>query len=371
MLPPNLLMCYIVKSRGHKWRRLLLPAILLGCLISCGPAESEDPDILARLPEKVDFNFHIKPLLSDRCFACHGPDANTREGGLRLDTEEGALRTILESGEKAFVKGNLNRSTVWQRIHSLDEDEVMPPPSSNLTLTDYEKALIGRWIKQGAEWKKHWAYAPPRTPKVPKVKDTQIANPIDAFVVRRLQQEGLLPSPEADKARLLRRVSMDLTGLPPTPAELDAFLNDESPDAYEKVVDRLLQTEAYAERMALEWMDVSRYADSHGYHADGFRLMWPWRDWVIKSFNENMPFDQFVTWQLAGDLLPDATREQKLATAFHRNHPMTGEGGIVDEEYRLEYVFDRTNTTARAFMGLTLECSRCHDHKFEIGRAHV
>ena len=334
--------------------------------IGCGPALPSDPEILARLPEKVDFNYHIKPLLSDRCYACHGPDAHTREAGLRLDEQDAAFQTNPESGHRAIVPGSLRRSAVIERIFSTDPEAMMPPPEANLSLSDYEKALIARWIEQGAAWTPHWAFIPPTRPALPQVRESAwIRHPIDHFVLAQIEQKGISPTPEADRERLLRRVTLDLTGLPPTLNEIDAFLADSAPDAYEKVVDRLLHTEAYAERMSMDWMDVARYADSHGMHADGWRSMWPWRDWVIRAFRENMPYDQFATWQLAGDLLPNASKEQILATAFHRNHPMTAEGGVVDEEFRLEYVFDRTATTATAFMGLTLECARCHDHKFD------
>lgn len=353
-----------------KWLILpFIPVALISMIIllpSCGGEITDDPEILARLPRKVDYNYHIRPLLSDRCYACHGPDDNTREAGLRLDIEEEAKKTLAESGKRAIVNGSINHSEVMERIRSTDPEIAMPPPESNLELNEYEKALIAKWIDQGAKWKPHWAFIPPTQPAVPKVKNKEwVRNPIDHFVLNRLEREKIEPSPEADKERLLRRVTLDLTGLPPTVEEMDAFLADDAPDAYEKVVDRLLETNAYAERMTTEWLDVARYADSHGLHADGYRLMWPWRDWVIKAFNENMPFDRFVTWQLAGDLLSNATTEQKLATAFHRNHPMTAEGGVVDEEWRLEYVFDRTNTTSRAFLGMTMECARCHDHKFD------
>ncbi|MDX2249006.1 MAG: DUF1553 domain-containing protein [Bacteroidia bacterium] len=333
---------------------------------ACGPKISDDPAILSRLPEKVDYNYHIRPLLSDRCYSCHGPDEKKREAGLRLDIESEAKKSLSESEGYAIVEGSLRRSKIIHRIHSADPEEIMPPAESNLLLDAYEKALIAKWISQGAEWKPHWAFIPPQKPSVPKVRQKKwVRNPIDHFVLKRLENEGISPSPEADKEQLLRRVTLDLTGLPPTIGEIDDFLADDSPEAYEKVVDRLLQTDAYAERMTMEWLDVARYADSHGLHADGYRFMWPWRDWVIRAFRENMPFDRFVTWQLAGDLLPDATKEQRLATAFHRNHPMTAEGGVVDEEWRLEYVFDRATTTSRAFLGLTLECARCHDHKFD------
>lgn len=324
-------------------------------------------DKVEGLPEYVDFNFHIKPILSDRCFACHGPDKNARSTDFRLDTEEGAFAALQESeGEKAIVPGDPHNSEIFRRIVSQDVEYRMPPPESNLNLSEREIALITKWIEQGAKWKPHWAFIPLEEQKVPEVNNkTWPKNPVDHFVLNRLEQEGMAPSPPANKEQLIRRLSFDLTGLPPTIPEIDAFLGDESPDAYEKVVDRLIASKAYGERMATEWMDVSRYADSHGYQADGLREMWQWRDWVIKSYNENLPFDKFVTWQLAGDMLPNATREQILATAFNRNHALNSEAGAIDEEFRLENVFDRTNTTAKAFMGLTMECARCHDHKFD------
>ncbi len=343
-------------------------ALAITCLLlwGCATRVTTDPDILAQLPERVDYNFHIKPLLSDRCYACHGPDDNARQAELRLYTEEGALHTRLVTGGHAVVPGSLKRSKLMRRIASSDPDFMMPPPESNLRLSEYEKALIARWIDQGAAWSPHWAFIPPKKPPVPATSDDAwSADDLDRFILARLDREGLGPSQEAGRERLLRRVTFDLTGLPPSIDEIDAFLADTSPDAYERVVDRLLASSGYGERMATEWMDVARYADSHGYHADGIRTMWPWRDWVIKAFNENMPYNEFVTWQLAGDLLQDATLEHKLATGFHRNHPMTAEGGVIDEEYRVEYVLDRTNTTARAFLGMTMECARCHDHKFD------
>ena len=328
--------------------------------------EGIDSELAERLPENIDFNHHVRPILSDRCYACHGPDNNKREADLRLDTQEGALKALTESGHPAFVSGSLRKSAAWERINETDPEVQMPPPESNLTLSPYEIALLGKWIEQGAEWKDHWAYIPPQKAELPQLQQPEwVQTPVDHFILAQLEQAQLTPSSPAKKERLLRRVTFDLTGLPPTMAEIDAFLADESPDAYKKVVHRLLKSDAYAERMTMEWMDVARYADSHGMHADGWRLMWPWRDWVIESFRRNQPYNEFILWQLAGDMLPNATDEQKLATAFHRNHPMTAEGGVVEEEFRLEYVFDRTNTTATAFMGLTMECARCHDHKFD------
>jgi len=335
-------------------------------LYNCQPALPEEVEAAyEKLPAEVDFNFHIRPLLSDRCYSCHGPDEGSREAGLRLDLEEAAFATLQESKGHAFVKGKLAKSAAWQRIIADDPAFQMPPPESHLSLSPYEKALIARWIEQGASWKKHWAFIPPKKPKVPNLEDNKSENEIDYFIRTKLKEVGLESSPEADKERLIRRVTMDLTGLPPTIGDLDAFLADDSPVAYEKLVDRLLKTDAYAERMAMEWLDVARYADSHGLHADGLRENWPWRDWVIRAFKANLSYDDFVIWQLAGDLLPNATREQKLATAFHRNHTTNSESGIVSEEFRLNYVADRTNTTATAFMGLTMECATCHDHKFD------
>ena len=347
-------------------RQLLWFALLCIC-IGCGlDMPSDVADAYDRLPDHIDYNFHIKPILSDRCYACHGPDEQTRKGGFRLDFEESA-KSKTESGQIPIVEGSPLKSSLCIHILSDDENTMMPPPESRLALTAYEKALLIKWIDYGAEYKKHWSFIPPKLPEVPESKERNwlVHNEIDRFIQARLKQEGLKPNPMASQERLLKRVYMDLTGLPPSVPEMDAFLEDKNPNVYEKVVDYLLTSEACAERLALEWMDVARYADSHGMHADGWRNMWPWRDWVIAAFQKNMPYNKFVTEQLAGDLLPNATHNQILATAFHRNHPMTAEGGAIDEEFRLEYVADRTNTTATALMGLTMECARCHDHKFD------
>jgi hypothetical protein len=317
------------------------------------------------VPDRVDFNFHVKPILSDRCFACHGPDDRARKAGLRLDIREQALAE-LESGRRAIVPGKPDRSELVHRIYSTDPKQTMPEPSSHLTLDDTERAILRRWVEQGAEWKPHWAFIPPSKPGVPKPSRANWGvNEIDRFVLAMLESRGLAPSPEADRETLLRRVSMDLTGLPPTIAELDEFLSDTSAGAYERAVDRLLASPAYGERMAVDWLDLARYADSHGYQDDGMRDMWPWRDWVIAAFNRNLPYDQFVTWQLAGDMLPNATDEQRLATGFNRHHMQSQEGGVVPEEYRTEYVADRVNTLGRAFLGISVECARCHDHKYD------
>lgn len=347
---------------------LIVVCSIIGMITGgCNPQVKFSPEVEAKLPEKIDFNYHIKPILSDRCFACHGPDEQKIEGGLRLDIEDSAFAALGENKDHfAIVPGNTAQSEMFHRITSEDPEVVMPPAESNLILSELEVAMLTRWIEQGAKYKPHWSFIPPEKPDVPEPAQDGLANnPIDHFVLERLEREDLSPSPEAQKVQLLRRVGFDLTGLPPTLEEIDAFLADNSEGAYEKVVDRLLASPRYGERMAMDWLDVARYADSHGYHADGYRMMWPWRDWVIKAFNENMPFDKFTTWQMAGDLLPDATQEQKLATGFHRNHPASSEAGIVPEEYRMENVLDRTNTTAKAFLGLTLECARCHDHKYD------
>ncbi len=333
-------------------------------LFACGEPASTSGSFV--LPDRVDFNFHIKPILSDRCFTCHGPDDKAREAGLRLDTPEGAFALLEDSSHYALVPGDPDRSQLYHRIRSTDPETVMPPPESNLALSEYEIALLSRWIEQGAEWKAHWSFLPVSRPEIPEIPEgSSLTNPIDRFVAARLQERGLRLSPEADKELLLRRVSLDLTGLPPGLSEMESFLKDSSPDAYEKVVDRLLASPHYGERMATEWLDLARYADSHGYQDDGMRTVWPWRDWVIQSYNDNLPYDQFVTWQLAGDLLPHPTDEQLLATTFNRNHLQTQEGGVVPEEYRTEYVADRTQTFSKAFLGLTMECARCHDHKYD------
>ena len=319
-----------------------------------------------QLPKQVSYNKHIRPLLSDRCFKCHGPDLNKRKADLRLDIQENAYAKNPKSGKRAIAPGDLDASEAFRRIMSHDPEEIMPSKESHLSLTQDEKALIGKWIQQGAKYETHWAYVPPVKSPVPTVKNKEwIKNPIDNFILSQLEENRLQPNAEATKETLLRRLSLDLTGLPPTPTQIDSFLSDPTPQAYEHAVDRLLATPQYGERMAVDWMDLSRYADSHGYQDDGWRNVWPWRDWVIKAFNQNMPYDEFIKWQLAGDLLPNPTQDMLLATCFNRNHPQTQEGGVIDEEYRTEYVIDRTNTLGKAFLGLTVECARCHDHKYD------
>lgn len=353
-------------NRSHMLARIILPiSLLCSFFLACGPDTGHLSEFATALPETVDYNFHIKPILSDRCFACHGPDAAERKAALRLDQPEGGLKQALESGGHAFVSGSLRKSKGFLRMLSDDPEIQMPPPESNLYVSDYEKAVIARWIEQGAEYKPHWAFIAPKKASIPDAHLDWGNNEIDRFVAAKLAEQDLSPAEPADKATLIRRVSFDLTGLPPSLEEIEAFLADTRPDAYEKVVDRLLASPAYGERMAAHWLEVARYADSDGYLDDKHRSFSPWRDWVIRSFNENMPYDQFVTWQLAGDLLPNATQEQILATAFNRLHRKNGEAGIVFEEYRVEYVADRTQTLGRAFMGLTYECARCHDHKYD------
>lgn len=347
-------------------RILLFSMVFLFAIIGCTNKDSYA--LKVDLPEKVDFNFHIKPILSDRCFLCHGPDAGTRKANVRLDEEAFAFM-LLDTLEDNYVikPGHLGKSEVFKRISSEDPELKMPPPESNLRLSEYEIALIKKWIKQGAEWKSHWSYIKPEKSELPKVRQEDWPqNPIDNFVLKQLEVLKKSPSDRASKEKLLRKVSFDLTGLPPSPEDLDAFLADNSKNAYEKMVDQLLASESYGERLATEWMEVARYAETNGIHHDFERNAWPWRDWVINAFNNNMGYNEFVTWQLAGDLFSDPTYEQKLATAFNRNHKTTQECGSIDEEFRVSYVIDRTNTFGKAFLGLTVECAQCHDHKYDV-----
>ncbi len=311
---------------------------------------------------EIDFNRDIRPILSDRCFKCHGPDASNQKSEFRLDSRTNAMKDL--GGYFGIVAGNLEESELHHRIRSTDKDEVMPPPDSKLTLSEEEKSLLDRWIGEGAKYDRHWAFKPlPDKVPVPQTKPGH--SPVDSFISHELAKQGFTPSQETSRESWLRRVTFDITGLPPTLPELNAFLSDKGPEAYEKVVERLLASEAYAERMTTEWLDVARYSDTYGYQVDRDRFVWPWRDWVIKAFRENMPYHQFITEQLAGDLLPEATKEQIQATTFNRLHPQKVEGGSVPEEFRIEYVADRLHTFGTAFLGLTLECSRCHDHKYD------
>jgi len=360
--------CNFLFTNESFWQTRFVPGLILLFLVGC--TIDKPIDIIEAeksLPGIIDFNFHVKPILSDKCFICHGPDMATQKAELRLDTEEGAYQMLGEGKDHAaIVPGNLKKSHAYLRMISDDPDFIMPPPESNLKLTTKEIATITRWIEQGAEYKRHWSFIAPLKRELPNVKDEfKIKNPIDNFVLRGLEREGLTLSKQATKETLVRRASFDLIGLPPTLGEIDDFLSDDSPDAYEKVIDRLLSSRAYGERMAANWMDVARYADSDGYLDDKHRDFSPWRDWVIEAFNTNMPYDQFATWQLAGDLIPGSNQETKLATAFNRLNKRNSEAGIVYEEYRVEYTADRTHTLGKAFMGLSIECARCHDHKYD------
>ena len=353
--------------------------------------------IWGQTPNRLDYARDILPILSDNCYHCHGPDSQARQADLRLDTEEGALGR--DGGPTAIVRGMSDESELIRRIFSDDEFEVMPPADSNRRLTAEQKERLRQWIDEGANWGEHWSFRPMRRSPLPadlRREPSHTANAIDLFVERARIVQGLvrpeprdvqgvsgvaessdasvaiagkvrqaIAAPEASRERLIRRVSLDLTGLPPTLEEIDAFVHDASPDAYERLVDRLLASPRFGERMASDWLDIARFADTHGYQMDRYRAVWPYRDWVIRAFNQNLSYDKFVTWQLAGDLLPNATKEQRLATAFQRLHMQNEEGGIVEEEFRVAYVLDRVNTFGTAFLGLTFECARCHDHKYD------
>ncbi|RRQ50830.1 DUF1553 domain-containing protein [Maribacter algicola] len=347
---------------------LVLLAIIVGLYTYKTGVFEFDNDEYASLsfPETVDYNFHIKPILSDNCYTCHGPDANKRKAGLRLDDQESALSELPESpGHFAIVPKNLRESKAYQAILSEDPTTQMPPADSKLSLSAYEKKLIKKWIEQGAQFEKHWAYIPPEKLSLPQTKSTWGNNEIDAFILKKLEEHNLVPSDKASNETLIRRISLDLTGLPPDPESVTQLLAPASQDTIAHIIDTFLASPAYGERMTQSWLDVARYADSHGYQDDSYRTMWPWRDWVIHAFNKNLPYDTFLTWQLAGDLLPNPTKEQILATGFNRNHPITQEGGVIQEEYRVNYVLDRTNTLGKGILGLTLECARCHDHKYD------
>jgi len=340
-----------IVSRGNPLNHLVFRvlALLLGALQS--PLCSE---------ELLDFNRDIRPILSENCFYCHGQDANKRHADLRLDTQAGAI----ESG--AVVPRDLNGSELMVRIHSTDVDTQMPPPNSNRRLSDDQKKILERWISEGAQYSPHWAFINPSRPETPTVGEASwVRNPIDAFVLQKLEGLGLKPSLEADRPTLIKRLYSDLIGLPPTTEQVSAFVEDSDPQAYEYLVDRLLNDSHYGERMALSWLDAARYADSNGFQQDGDTWQWIWRDWVVKAYNDDMPFDQFTIWQLAGDLLPDATTDQKIASGFNRNHLQNGEGGAIPEEQRFVTLFDRIDTTATNWLGLTIACSQCHDHKYD------
>jgi len=351
-------------------RKLYLLWILCaGCVLcmlhACNHSGS---NIDEQIPDTVSYNFNIRPILSDKCYKCHGPDASKRQANLRLDKPEVAFKALRDNpNAHVLVPGSPEMSELFRRVSASDTSEMMPPANSNLKrLTPHEVELVKKWIKQGAKFEKHWAFVPPKSWPIPEVKDKAWPkNQIDYFILHKQEQYDLAPNPEADKERLLKRVSFDLTGLPPSLEMMDRFLADKSPNAYEKIVDELMKSPAYGEKMTLHWLDVSRYADSHGYQDDNYRTQWPWRDWVIHAFNENLPYNKFITWQLAGDLMPNSTKEQLLATGFNRNHKITEEGGVINEEYRVAYVTDRTNTFGKALLGCTIECAHCHDHKYD------
>lgn len=361
-------MAELIKYLGNIALGLAFSIVLSSCNENgTNSTLSGSQDINMKIPDKVDFTFHVKPIISDRCFKCHGPDKNAIEGDLSLNTAEDAFIALgKEKDHFAIVPGDVENSELVNRIYSENPNIVMPPPESNLDLNDYEKKLLTKWIEQGAEYKTHWAFLVPQKPEIPDNSPQKWGdNEIDQFILSKQDEVGLVPNKKASKEKLIRRLSFDLTGLPPTIEQINAFINDNASDSYEKLIDRLLNTTDYAEHMASEWMDIARYADTHGYQDDFERIMWPWRDWVIHAFKKNMPYDEFITYQLAGDLLPNPTREQILATGFNRNHKITYEGGVIPEEYRVEYVEDRTNTFGTAFLGLTFECARCHDHKYD------
>ncbi|MFT4567176.1 MAG: hypothetical protein ACI9FN_002140 [Saprospiraceae bacterium] len=340
------------------------------CMLSATSCSWKAPKAIAAemasLPERIDFNHHVKPILSDKCFACHGPDKANQKAGLRLDIAEHAYETLKETGNRPIVKGNPGHSELIKRILSNDPEYQMPPPEFKVELSKNEIAILTKWVDQGAEYKPHWSFIRPVKSELPKVESQDwVHNEIDYFVAAKLESQNIAPSKKASKENLIRRVSFSLTGLPPTIEQIEAFVNDTSEDAYERVVDRLLASPAYGERMTADWMDVARYAESDGYLDDKHRDPSPYRDWVIDAFNENMSYDQFSTWQLAGDLIENPSKESILATAFNRLHKKNSEAGIVFEEYRVEYVADRTLTVGKAFLGLSVECARCHDHKYD------
>src|SRR5687768_2937530 len=314
---------------------------------------------------KVDFNRDVRPILADHCFQCHGPDAQKRKADLRLDVDP----TAQKRDAAVIVPGKPNESELIRRVSAEDPSDRMPPMKFGRQLSEKQIEILKIWTLQGGKWERHWALIPRTSPPVPVSREPKasawVRNPIDAFILARLEKEGLAPSKEADRTTQIRRMTFDLTGLPPTPAEVDAFVNDKSPNAVAKLADRLLASPRYGERMAWRWLEAARYADTHGYQTDGEREMWRWRDWVIEAYNRNLPFDQFTIEQLAGDLLPNPTLDQRIATGFNRNHRGNSDGGIVAAEYAVEYVVDRVDTVSTVFLGLTMGCARCHNHKYD------
>lgn len=343
---------------------ILGAGISVALLNACSNAAMADNAI----PDVISYNYDVRPILSDKCFNCHGPDAQKREAGLRLDIASEAYKALQEHPQQhALVPGKPEVSELFARITTTDTSLLMPKVSSKLPrLSEHEVAILKKWIEQGAKYEPHWAFVLPQKASLPTVEDKSWPiNEIDYFVLNKMELQGLSPNETADKERLLKRVCMDLTGILPTPEQTAAFVKDASANAYEQQVDRLLQLPQFGEKMAIGWMDLARFADSHGFQDDSYRSQWPWRDWVIDAYNRNMRYDTFLTWQLAGDLLPNATKEQLLASGFNRNHKITEEGGVIDEEYRVQYVTDRTNTFGRAMLAMTVECAKCHDHKYD------
>lgn len=330
--------------------------LLLAASLGIAPADGEKP---------IDYNRDIRPILSDSCFTCHGPDAEARKADLRLDRKADALAER-KGGAHAIVPGDADASDVVFRLEAEDDTVKMPPPDSGKSITPEQAALIRRWVEQGAPWSEHWAFTPPRRPPVPAVEASgPVRNPIDAFILSRLKAEGLSPSPEADRATLIRRLSLDLLGLPPTAAEVDAFLVDQAPNAYDRLVERLLSSPHYGERWGRIWLDAARYADSDGYEKDKPRSVWFYRDWVINALNRDLPYDRFIIEQVAGDMLPDATQGQRVATGFLRNSMINEEGGADPEQFRMEAMFDRMDAIGTGVLGLTVRCAQCHTHKYD------
>src|SRR5262245_44058131 len=349
-----------MKSKNY----LVTGLLALGCTVFSSNNGVSAHQSGATSAANIDFQRQVRPILSDNCFHCHGPDEATRMVGLRLDTQEGAFEKR-ENGA-VIVPGNANGSLLYQRIMAKDAAQRMPPESSHKVLTDDQRKILKEWIEQGATWKQHWSFVPVARPSLPSVKEaTWVKTPIDAFILAKLESAGLRPAPEADKRALIRRVSLDLTGLPPEPSEVEVFVKDDSKNSYEKVVDRLLASKRWGEHRARYWLDAARYADTHGVHVDNYREMWPYRDWVIDAFNRNLSFDRFTIEQLAGDLLPNRTFDQQVASGFHRCNVTTNEGGVIPEEVDAIYAKDRVDTTGTVWLGLTVGCATCHDHKFD------
>jgi hypothetical protein len=350
----------LTKRSGSTQAGDCLLALLIGLFFPGSAVLGGSNGDISAAPPALDFNRDIRPVLAANCFSCHGQDANKRQAELRLDVRDAAI----DAG--AIVPNDTGSSELVRRINSDDPQKLMPPRKSNRRLSATQKKLLERWISEGAVYAKHWAYVTPKRPDEPQVRrDDWVRNPIDRFVLAKLEARGLGPSPEADRATLIKRLSIDLVGLPPSPEEVDRFVDDPDPMAYDKLVDRLLASPNYGERMALGWLDAARYADSNGFQQDGDTWQWIWRDWVVRAMNQDLPFDQFTIWQLAGDLLPDATIDQKIASGFNRNHLLNGEGGAIPEEQRFVILFDRIDTTATTWLGLTMACAQCHDHKFD------